>query len=113
MTEAVVLFTLGLFALPGRAAAHRSGTSAAIEHGSPGQETAEAPRITQQEFKKLLAARNVIVVDTRNPEAFPAGHIPGAILLPLEGRLTWPEAYQQSVVEKLKTASKPIVAYCA
>ena len=86
-----------------------SGTSAAIEHGSPGQETAEAPRITQQEFKKLLAARNVIVVDTRNPEAFPAGHIPGAILLPLEGRLTWPEAYQQSVVEKLKTASKPIV----
>ena len=78
-----------------------------------GQETSEAPRISQQEFKKLLTARNVIVVDTRNPEVFPEGHIPGALLLPLEGRLAWPEEYQKSVVERLKTARRPIVTYCA
>src|SRR5205807_6309170 len=28
-----------------------------------------APRITQEEFKKLRAAGNVIIVDTRNPDA--------------------------------------------
>jgi predicted sulfurtransferase len=102
---AVILFTLGLLAVPGAATT--------LGRRSFGQETADAPRITQQEFRKLLAARNVIVVDTRNAEAFPAGHIPGALLLPLEGQLTWSEAYQRSVVEKLKTARKPIVTYCA
>ena len=46
----------------------------------------DAPRITQGEFKKLFAAKNVIIVDTRNEDQFPAGHIPGAVKLPLEGR---------------------------
>jgi predicted sulfurtransferase len=76
------------------------------------QETDEAPRISQQDFKKLLAARNVIVVDTRNPDAYPLGHIPGAVLLPLEGQLTWPEEYQ-ATVDMLKRSKKPIVTYCA
>jgi rhodanese-related sulfurtransferase len=72
----------------------------------------DAPRISQQDFKKLRAADNVIVVDTRNAEAFRQGHIPGAILLPLEGLQIWLEEYD-GTVEKLKTAKKPIVAYCA
>jgi len=76
------------------------------------QETDEAPRITQQEFKKLLKAKDVIVVDTRNPDAYPAGHIPGAIMLPLEGQLTWPESYQPTV-DMLKRSRKPVVTYCA
>ena len=77
------------------------------------QEAAEAPRISQRDFKRLVAAKNVIVVDTRNPDAFAEAHIPGALLLPLEGRLTWSDEYQASVVEKLKIAKKPIVTYCA
>jgi len=76
------------------------------------QETDEAPRISQSDFKKLLAAKNVIVVDTRNPEAYPLVHIRGAILLPLEGQLTWPEEYQKTV-DMLKRSRKPIVTYCA
>jgi len=76
------------------------------------QETDEAPRISQSEFKKLLATKNVVVVDTRNPEAYPLGHIPGAVLLPLEGQLTWPEEYQ-ATVDMLKRSRKPIVTYCA
>ena len=46
----------------------------------------DAPRITQADFKKLIAAKNVVVVDTRVADAFALGHIPGALLLPLEGR---------------------------
>jgi rhodanese-related sulfurtransferase len=73
----------------------------------------EAPRITQAAFKKLVAAKNVIIVDTRNADAYAAGHIPGALLLPLEGQLTWSDADQKNVVEPLKRAKKPIVTYCA
>jgi rhodanese-related sulfurtransferase len=73
----------------------------------------DAPRISQADFKKLIAARNVIIVDTRNADAYPAGHIPGALLLPLEGALTWPESYEKPVVSLLIAAKKPVVTYCA
>jgi predicted sulfurtransferase len=72
----------------------------------------DAPRISQQDFKKLLAAKNVVVVDTRNPGEFQLGHIAGALLLPLEGQLTWPAEYE-SVVTQLIATKKPVVAYCA
>jgi rhodanese-related sulfurtransferase len=55
----------------------------------------------------------VIIVDTRNADAYAQGHIPGAILLPLEGQLTWSDERQKTVVEPLKRAKKPIVTYCA
>lgn len=73
----------------------------------------DAPRITQGEFKKLFAAKNVIIVDTRSEDQFPLGHIPGAVKLPLEGRLTWPESYEKTVVATLLATKKPVVAYCA
>lgn len=72
----------------------------------------DAPRISQQDFKKLIAANNVVIVDTRNAEAFPAAHIPGAVLLPLEGQLTWPESYE-TVVAMLQKTKKQVVTYCA
>ena len=72
-----------------------------------------APRISQDEFKKLRATRNVVIVDTRNQEAYERGHIPGALLLPLEGLPNWPDEYEKTVVETLKAAKKPIVTYCA
>jgi rhodanese-related sulfurtransferase len=81
--------------------------------GAAMQPEDEAPRITQADFKKLVAAKNVIIVDTRNADAYAAGHIPGALLLPLEGQLTWSDAAQKDVVEPLKHAKKPIVTYCA
>jgi predicted sulfurtransferase len=71
-----------------------------------------APRITQQQFKSLIARKNVVIVDTRNEDVYRLGHIPGAILLPLEGLQIWPSQYQP-VVEQLKKAGKPIVTYCA
>jgi predicted sulfurtransferase len=72
----------------------------------------DAPRISQKEFQKLVAARNVMVVDTRVADVYPLGHIPGAVLLPLEGALTWPESYE-SVVKTLIASRKPVVTYCA
>lgn len=72
----------------------------------------DAPRISQRDFKKLVAAKNVIIIDTRNADAFGLGHIPGAVLLPLEGRLTWLESYEP-IVAMLQKTKKPVVTYCA
>ena len=80
--------------------------------GAQGADAIDAPRITQQAFKKLVAAHNVIIVDTRNIEAFDVSHMRGALALPLEGTLTWPEAYEKTVAVLLKTR-KPVVTYCA
>ena len=62
--------------------------------------------------KRRIAAKNVVIVDTRNADAFPLGHVPGAVLLPLEGRLTWLESYEP-IVTMLQKTRKPVVTYCA
>jgi rhodanese-related sulfurtransferase len=72
----------------------------------------DAPRVSQQDFKKLMGAKNVVIVDTRVEDAYPAGHIPGAVLLPLEGRLTWPESFETTVAALIAT-KKVVVTYCA
>jgi predicted sulfurtransferase len=99
MRPSVALACLALLLLPTVA---RSQAADAID----------APRITQQAFKKLVAANNVIIVDTRNTDAFEVSHLRGALPLPLEGTLTWPEAYEKTVAVLLKTR-KPVVTYCA
>jgi rhodanese-related sulfurtransferase len=73
----------------------------------------DAPRITQRDFKQLIAAKNVVVVDTRVADVFEEGHIPGALQLPLEGRLTWPDEFEKTVVPLLIKSKKPVVVYCA
>jgi rhodanese-related sulfurtransferase len=77
-----------------------------------GPDAIDAPRINQSEFKKLFAAKTVVIVDTRHEDAFTTSHIPGALLLPLEGQLTWPESYEKTVA-KLIASKKPVVTYCA
>ncbi len=89
-----------------------AAAATAPRHAADQADAIDAPRIIQQAFKKLVAAHNVIIVDTRNTEAFDESHMRGALPLPLEGRLTWPDAYEQTVAVLLKTR-KPVVAYCA
>ena len=72
----------------------------------------DAPRISQAAFKKLFTANGVVVVDTRHTEAFDESRIKGALPLPLEGRLTWPDEFEKTVAVLLKT-KKPVVTYCA
>jgi predicted methyltransferase len=62
-------------------------------------------RITQEEFRKLLAARAVTVVDVRDAGAFSAGHIPGALSIPLDSI--------EQAAERLRKAGKPVVTYCS
>jgi rhodanese-related sulfurtransferase len=88
------------------------GAQSAPRRGSGQADAIDAPRITQQAFKKLVAANNVVIVDTRNIEAFETSHMKGALPLPLEGRLTWLDQYEKTVAILLKT-KKPVVAYCA
>jgi len=99
---------------PAAIAAVVLGVLALVPAGSRAQsaDAIDAPRISQQDFKKLIAAKNVVIVDTRNPDEFSRGHIAGALFLPLEGRLTWPEEYE-STVKQLIATKKPVVAYCA
>ena len=85
---------------------------AAVAQGGQSADAIDAPRISMQDFKKLVAAKNVVVVDTRNPDEFNAGHMAGALFLPLEGRLAWPEEYEP-LVKRLIASKKPVVTYCA
>src|SRR5829696_7758621 len=71
----------------------------------------DAPRIDQSEFKKLVAVKNVVIVDTRHEESFAESHMPGALLLPLEVQMTWPESYEKTVAA-LIASKKPVVTYC-
>lgn len=87
---ALAVIALGVFVL--RAAAQEMDLST-------------APRITLAEFKKLHDAHDVVVVDVRDAAAFKAGHIPGALSIPLD-QVT-------ARVEQLKAENKPIVTYCA
>ena len=66
---------------------------------------AKAPRITQEEFKKLFDAHDVVVVDVRDAGQFKTGHIPGALSIPVD-EVT-------AKAEELKAYKKPIVTYCA
>jgi predicted sulfurtransferase len=68
-------------------------------------ELSQAPRIAQAAFKRLLQMDAVVVIDVRDAGSYSLGHIPGAILTPLD---TLPKH-----VEALKASKKPIVAYCA
>jgi 3-mercaptopyruvate sulfurtransferase SseA len=62
-------------------------------------------RIEWGEFKKLYDAGKVVVVDVRGPDAFEAGHIPGARSVPLD--------QVESRADELKKLGKPLVFYCA
>jgi rhodanese-related sulfurtransferase len=42
------------------------------------------PRIIPEELKRLMAARQVVVIDVRSSGDYRQGHIPGAINLPMQ-----------------------------
>ena len=79
--------------------------AAAAVAGQQVPDQSSAPRISLADFKKAFDAKAVVILDVRDPSSYAAGHIPGAILVPLEA-LT-------KHVPELKAAKKPIVTYCA
>lgn len=65
---------------------------------------AQAPRISLDDFKKLLNEGGAMILDVRGLDSYTAGHIPGAISMPL-GDISnrWKELPKD----------KPIVTYCS
>jgi ubiquinone/menaquinone biosynthesis C-methylase UbiE len=86
-----------------------ASTSPAKQPAAPEDKDADwkAPglRIAPDDFKRLLAADAVIVVDVRDAQSYRDGHIPGALLMPLD-------SLEQRVAE-LRNVCKPIVTYCS
>ena len=64
-------------------------------------------RIEIAEFRKLHAAKKVLVVDVRDAQSFANGHIAGAINIPLGSE------EQAAHLRTLKAAKRPVVTYCA
>jgi phage shock protein E len=71
---------------------------------SPQDPLAAVPRMTVVELKKGLDAGQVLVVDVRDAQSFADGHIPGAVLIPVE--------QIAGKVAELKASRKVIVTYC-
>lgn len=63
------------------------------------------PRIIPEELKRLLAAKQAVVIDVRPPGDFRQEHIPGAINLPLQ-------QIESGQYQKLPR-DKRLISYCA
>jgi hypothetical protein len=64
-------------------------------------------RVPVDEFKKLAAANNVLIVDVRDPDGYRDGHLPGAVLIMIE------DIAAGKATERLRHESRPIVTYCS
>ena len=63
-------------------------------------------QITQEKAKEMMDAQDVIVLDVREQDEFDAGHIPGAVLLPV-GTIT--KATAASVIPETDSV---VLVYC-
>lgn len=75
--------------------------------GSPAAQrmpTPEELRVSFEEFKKLYDRGEVLVLDVRSAQAYQAGHIPGAISVPLDD--------VEAKIPELKKEKRAIVTYC-
>ena len=63
-------------------------------------------QITQEKAKEMMDTQEVIVLDVREQDEFDAGHIPGAVLLPV-GTITKDTA--AAVIDDLDTV---VLVYC-
>jgi hypothetical protein len=78
---------------------------------APARETSDTElkdpslRIPLEELVALASKGTVTVVDVRDEDSFVAGHIPGAIWIPLSS--------VERSVEQLCALAKPVVTYCS
>jgi phage shock protein E len=86
------------------------GVTAQTGNRKPGAASAapmpKSDRMSMAEFKKLLAADNVVILDVRSADAYAGGHIPGALSMP-------EETLNAATAEKLKRMGKPVATYCS
>ena len=63
-------------------------------------------QITQEQAKSMMDAQNVIILDVREQNEFDAGHIPNAVLLPVD---TIDEATASEVIP---AKNSTVLVYC-
>ena len=63
------------------------------------------PRMSLPEFKKALESGRVLAIDVRDAGSYEFGHIPGAVLIPLED--------VAKKAAELKATKRTLVTYCA
>lgn len=63
-------------------------------------------RVTLAQFQALATSGKAVILDARSADAFAAGHIAGAINLPLT------DFTAEALAEKLPDRSKPVLIYC-
>jgi phage shock protein E len=63
------------------------------------------PRISIDEVKALMAKKQVVLIDVRDPQSFAEGHMPGAINVPFD--------HIPKHVEAWKKEKRLLVTYCA
>jgi SAM-dependent methyltransferase len=80
-------------------------TTAASETADAEALNDRALRMSLTEFIQLTQKGGATIVDVRGQDSFAAGHIPGALSIPL--------STVEGSVEQLRTLAKPIVTYCS
>jgi precorrin-6B methylase 2 len=97
---------------PGAAAASASSGSAggnrepaAADEDAKAEWRSPALRITVADFKQLQAKGDVLVLDVRDAESYRRGHLPGAVLMPLDT--------VESRAGTLRNENRPIITYCS
>ncbi len=65
----------------------------------------KVPRITLAQFKPLQAKKAVLAIDVRDPHAFDAGHVPGALNVSVVD--------VEIMANRVLKETRPVVAYCA
>jgi rhodanese-related sulfurtransferase len=67
---------------------------------------AQMPIITAEDVRsRMTGSKNVLLVDTRTPDEYNAGHIPGAVNIP-------PERMKSEAARLPRDRSVPIMFYC-
>ena len=70
-----------------------------------GQAMRNVPRISIDEVKALMAKKQVVLIDVRDPQSFAEGHMPGAINVPFD--------HIPKYVDQWKKEKRLLVTYCA
>jgi rhodanese-related sulfurtransferase len=69
------------------------------------QDVRSVPRISIDEVKALMAKKQVLLVDVRDPVSFSQGHIPGAMNVPFD--------FLPDHTDAWKKDKRLLVVYCA
>ena len=70
-----------------------------------GQAMRNVPRISIDDVKALMAKKQVVLIDVRDPQSFKEGHMPGAINVPFD--------HIPNHVDAWKKEKRLLVTYCA